>query len=77
MGGGLGKRGPTNPLDAVQALAARVLPVPALTVNGKVCSATFAVTPMGLSIGGLCSPENIGMPEHRIVSGKILHEGSL
>ncbi len=77
VGGELGKRGPTNPLDAVQALAARVLPVPALTVNGKVCSATLALTPMGISVGGLCSPENIGMPEHRIVSGKIIREGSL
>jgi hypothetical protein len=77
VGGELGKRGPGNPLDAMQALLARVVPVPALTVNGKVCSATFAVTPMGISIGGLCSPENIGMPEHRIVWGKIVREGSL
>ena len=77
VGGELGKRGPTNPLDALQGLAARVLPVPALTVNGKVCSATLALTPAGITLGGLCSPENIGMPEHRVVSGKILREGSL
>jgi hypothetical protein len=62
---------------AAQGLAQRVLPTPAVSVSGKVCSATFGLTPAGLSIGGGCSLENIGAHATRIVSGHVVSEGAL
>jgi hypothetical protein len=76
-GGALGKRAAGNPLDAAAGLMARVLPTPSVSITGKVCSASLGLTPMGLSLGGGCSPENIGMPEQRVVSGRIVSESSL
>jgi hypothetical protein len=55
----------------------RVLPTPTIAMSGKVCSAAFTVTPIGIGLGGGCSFENIGAGTTRIVSGKIMSEGSL
>jgi hypothetical protein len=76
-GGALG-RGPQHPGGAaLQGLAARILPTPTISVSGKICSASLSASPFGLGLGGGCSIENIGTHPNRVVSGRILSEGSL
>jgi hypothetical protein len=76
--GGFVGRGPANAGGAaLQGIAARVLPTPTLSVSGKVCSASLAITPMGVGFGGGCSVENIGTPAQRVVSGQIVSESAL
>jgi len=75
MGGALGSSEGPNPLGAaVQGIAQRVLPTPSVSVSGKVCTATLAVTPVGIGIGGGCSMENIGTPPTHSVAGQIVRE---
>jgi hypothetical protein len=77
-GGALGRHQPSNSgAAAVQGIAQRVLPTPTLSVRGKSCSAALTVTPLGVGLGGGCSLENIGTPATRIVSGRIVSEGSI
>ena len=77
VGGALG-RGPAHPeAAAAQGLAQRLLPAPTLSVSGKICSAALSVSPVGVSIAGGCSPENVGTHAARVVSGRIVSEGSL
>jgi hypothetical protein len=58
-------------------VAQLVLPTPTLSVNGTICTATIAVTPVGIGIAGGCSFENIGTGERRVVAGRIVSEGGL
>lgn len=62
---------------AGQGLAQRVLPTPAVSVSGKICTASFGVSPAGINITGGCSPENIGSHGTRVVSGHVVSEGAL
>ena len=48
---------------------------PTITVNGKVCSAAFSITPGGIGVGGWCSLENLKGGTRRVVSGHIVSEG--
>ncbi len=76
--GGFVGRGPTNGgAGALTGIATRVLPTPTLSVSGKVCSASLAITPLGVGLSGGCSVENIGMPAQRVVSGRIVSESAL
>jgi hypothetical protein len=76
--GALGPRFPPKSAGAVaQAIAQRVLPTPTLSASGRICSVAVVLTPMGVSAGGGCSPENIGTAATRTVSGRILSEGAL
>jgi hypothetical protein len=76
--GGFVGRGPVNGGGAaLQGIAARVLPTPTVSVSGKVCSASLAITPMGVGLSGGCSVENIGTPAQRVVSGRIVSESAL
>jgi hypothetical protein len=71
---------PSSPKGAgavAQAIVQRVLPTPTLSVSGKICSAAVSPTPVGVSVGGGCSLENIGTRTTRTVSGRILSEGPL
>lgn len=53
--------------------------LPSVTVGvvGKVCGAGVHVGLDGVSLGGGCSPENIGSPIVRVVSGRVLGEARL
>ncbi len=76
--GGYVGRGPSNGGGAaLQGLAARVMPTPTVSISGKVCSASLAITPMGVGFSGGCSVENIGTPAQRVVSGRIVSESAL
>jgi hypothetical protein len=80
MGGALGHgHGPQGNAGgaAAQALAQRILPVPRVSVSGKVCTAALGVSPAGISLSGGCSPENIGGHGTRVVSGRVVSEGAL
>ena len=78
VGGALGSRqSPNAASGALQGIAQAIVPVPTLSVSGRICSASLSITPMGIGLGGGCSPENIGTGTRRIVSGRILSEGSL
>jgi len=78
IGGELGSSKGSDPgAAALQGLAQRLLPTPTVSVSGKVCSATLAVTPLGVGIGGSCSVENIGTPATHAVSGRIVREDAV
>jgi hypothetical protein len=78
VGGVLGSGRPSNAgAGAAQAIAQAVLPAPTLSISGKICSASLRITPLGIGLGGGCSPENVGTGTRRIVSGRIVSESSL
>jgi hypothetical protein len=79
VGGALGRNGSNANAGAgvAQGIAQVALPTPSLSVRGKICSATASVTPVGIAIAGGCSLENIGTSARRMVSGRIMKEGSL
>jgi hypothetical protein len=78
VGGALGSGKATHVgTSAAVGVAMRVLPTPTVSVAGKVCSAALAITPVGVSIGGGCSLENIGSGTRRTVSGRIVREEAL
>ncbi len=77
FGAGVG-RGPSRASKgALQGLAQLFLPLPTVSIRGKVCSAALSATPVGIGIAGSCSFENIGSHATRVVSGHIVREGSL
>jgi hypothetical protein len=78
LGGALGPEKPRNVGGtAAVGVLMRVLPTPTLSVEGKVCGATVAITPLGIGVAGGCGFENIGNGTHRAVSGRILKEEAL
>ena len=78
VGGALGGKTPVNAGAGIaQALAARILPTPTVSVSGNICSASLTLTPMGVGLGGGCSLENSGTGTSRVVHGRILREGAL
>jgi hypothetical protein len=75
----VGALGPSSSSNAGAAvltgLAARVLPTPNLNFSGRVCSGAVALTPMGVSLSGGCSFENmVDRTRRRVVSGRIVSE---
>jgi hypothetical protein len=77
VGGALGPAKGGSPGAIVQGIAQRILPTPTVSVSGKVCQAQIGITATGISASGWCSPENVGTPATRVVSGRVVREGAL
>jgi hypothetical protein len=53
------------------------LPSVTVAARGKVCSVGLSLQLLGPMIAGGCNPENAGVREIRVVSGRIVDEGPL